>query len=74
MKLLFKGHQMSNFYHCAVCEQFLTEDKIIKVQNVLSKSRTWKECPDCGSKVLRVSDENFDPQEMLEFQFHRALS
>ncbi len=65
---------MSNTYHCAVCENFLSEEEIVKVQNVLTKSRTWKECPTCGSKVLRVTDDNFDVKEMVEFLFHKSVS
>ena len=65
---------MSNFYHCAVCEQLLPEEDIVQIQNVLSKARTWKECPICGAKVMPVSNENFDVKEMVKFQFHRALS
>ena len=65
---------MSNFYHCAVCEEFLTEEEIVQINNVLNKAGTWKECPTCGSKVLRVTDENFDVKEMVEFLFHKAVS
>jgi DNA-directed RNA polymerase subunit RPC12/RpoP len=64
----------SHYYHCTVCEQFLTEQEIVTVQNTRSSRKAWRECPMCGSKVLPVADKDFDGQEMLEDIFHKALS
>jgi DNA-directed RNA polymerase subunit RPC12/RpoP len=73
MSKYYHGDQMSKYYHCAVCEQIIPKEDIVHIQNTRSSTRAWKECPTCGSKVLPVSNDNFDVQEMVEFQFHKAL-
>jgi hypothetical protein len=65
---------MANFYHCAVCEQVMPKEDIIQFQNTSCITRSWKECPICGSKVMPVSDDNFDVEDLVRFQMHKALS
>jgi DNA-directed RNA polymerase subunit RPC12/RpoP len=63
-----------DFYHCTSCEQFFNEKEIVLIQNTRSITRSWRECPVCGSKVLPVVDKDFDGQEMMEDLFHRTVS